>query len=82
MSAAPFSHLTRVSDAALIRDLEALLAKERHLEAELLAHIAEVDARKLYAERGFDSMFRYCTEELGLSESTASTPRAPRGASP
>lgn len=71
MSAAPYAYLARISDGALLKGLKALLLKERRIEAELLAHIAEVDARKLYADRGFDCMHRYCVEELRLSESAA-----------
>lgn len=71
MSKAPFSDLARISDEKLIRGLETLLRDERQLEAEILAHVAEVDARRLYLERGFDSMFRYCVEDLRLSEGAA-----------
>jgi hypothetical protein len=39
--------------------------------AELLAHIAEVDARRLYLPAAYPSMFQYCVEELHLSEDTA-----------
>jgi len=35
----------------LLRDLAAVVARERSTTAEVLAHIAEVDARKLYRGR-------------------------------
>ncbi len=60
--------LTNLSDAALIRDLKALLQSDRATTAALLAHIAEVDARRLYAPAGYSSMFAYCVGELRLSE--------------
>jgi hypothetical protein len=63
--------LTHVSDIALLRDLRSLLAKERATTAELLAHFAEVDDRRLYAAAGHPSMFAWCVEELHLSEETA-----------
>jgi 5-methylcytosine-specific restriction endonuclease McrA len=63
--------LTLVSDSALLRDLRSLLAKERATTAELLAHFAEVDDRRLYAAAGHPSMFAWCVAELHLSEEAA-----------
>jgi hypothetical protein len=39
--------------------------------AALLAHLAEVDARKLYLPAAYPSMFDYCVHELHLSEDAA-----------
>ena len=39
--------------------------------AGLLAYLAEVDARRLYAERACSSMWDYCVRKLGMSESEA-----------
>ena len=63
--------LTHLSDTALLRDLAALLARDRITTATLLAHIAEVDARKLYRPAGYPSMHAYCVDELHLSEDAA-----------
>ena len=63
--------LTHVSDPALLRDLRSLLSRERATTAELLAHLAEVDDRRLYAAAGHPSMFAWCVEELHLSEDAA-----------
>ena len=63
--------LTHVPDPVLLRDLRSLLARERATTAELLAHLAEVDARKLYLPAGYPSMFAWCVEELRLSEDSA-----------
>ena len=63
--------LEYVSDARLMRDLRSLIVDERAHTALLLAHIGEVDARRLYVEAGFASMFIYCIEELHLSEGAA-----------
>lgn len=63
--------LTHVSDAVLLRDLATLMARDRMTTAEILAHIAEVDARRLYAPAGYSSMHAYCVGELGLSEDAA-----------
>ncbi len=43
--------LTHLSDQTLLRDLVAALAHERTATAIVLAHIAEVEARRLYGGR-------------------------------
>ncbi len=63
--------LTHVSDSVLVRDLAALVARDRLNTASLLAHIAEVDARRLYVPAGYPSMHAYCVDELHLSEDAA-----------
>ena len=63
--------LSHLSDAVLLRDLEALVAQERTATAAVLAHIAEVDARRLYLPAGFPSMHAYCVGALRLSEDAA-----------
>jgi len=63
--------LTHVEDAVLLRELVSLAAQDRLTTAMLLAHIAEVDARKLFAPAGYPSMHAYCVEELRLSEDAA-----------
>src|SRR5512147_3026903 len=68
MSCYSLSHL---ADHVLLRDLARLLAQERSTTATLLAHLAEVDARKLYLPAAYPSMYLYCVGELGLSEDAA-----------
>ncbi len=63
--------LKTASDSKVLRELDALVAKGRHNEADLLAHLAEVDRRQLYLEQGCSSMFGYLTEVLHFSEATA-----------
>ena len=41
------------------------------MTSDLLAHLGEVDQRRLFADLGFDSMWAFCTQSLGLCESTA-----------
>jgi hypothetical protein len=60
--------LAALSDEILLRRLNELLGQTRRVEADLIAHIAEVDARRLYAREAFPSMFAYCTDALHLSE--------------
>jgi hypothetical protein len=63
--------LTRLGDGKLIQCLQVLVQKERAATAELLAHIAEVDQRRLYVPAGYPSMYAYCVQELHLSEQAA-----------
>jgi 5-methylcytosine-specific restriction endonuclease McrA len=67
----PTYSLAHLSDHVLLRDLAALVARDRATTAALLAHLAEVDARKLYLPAGHRSMYAYCVEELRLSEDAA-----------
>jgi 5-methylcytosine-specific restriction endonuclease McrA len=64
-------NLKSVPDDELLRRLCALLKDSRRIEADLIAHIAEVDARRLYAREAAPSMFAYCTERMHLSEPEA-----------
>jgi len=63
--------LSHLSDQTLLHDLVALVARCRATTAELLAHIAEVDARKLYLPAAYPSMYAYCVGELRLCEQAA-----------
>src|SRR5437867_8704263 len=63
--------LSHLSDRALLRDLAALVAHDRATTARLLAHLAEVDERRLYLPAAYPSMFAYCVHELRLSEEAA-----------
>lgn len=62
------SHLT---DGVLLRELSDLVALDRATTAEMLAHLAEVDARKLYLPAAYPSMFAWCVGELRFSEDAA-----------
>ncbi|PYM52803.1 MAG: hypothetical protein DMD77_28705 [Candidatus Rokuibacteriota bacterium] len=63
--------LSHLSNQELLRDLAAIVARDRGTTAEMLAHIAEVDDPRLYAQEGFPSMFAYCVQVLHMSEDTA-----------
>ena len=65
------SNLKAVPDGELLRRLSDLVSQSRRLDADVVAHIAEVDARRLYAREATPSMFAYCVEVLGLGESEA-----------
>jgi hypothetical protein len=63
--------LSHLSDPVLLRGLATLVSQDRATTAALLAHLAEVDARKLYLPAAYPSMFAYCVGELRLSEDAA-----------
>lgn len=63
--------LHALSDAELLGQLTTTLARSRRSEAKLVAEIAEVDRRRLYAHEACPSMFAYCTGVLHLSEPAA-----------
>jgi 5-methylcytosine-specific restriction endonuclease McrA len=67
----PVFCVRQLSNQDLLDKLRELLCEEHALEVELLMHIGEVDRRRLYRERAFSCMFRYCVDELCLSESVA-----------
>jgi len=60
-----------MSDRELVERLVELLREERRLTAAVLAHLGEVDARRLYLPAACSSMFVYCTRVLGMSEDQA-----------
>ncbi len=56
-----------ISDDELLRRLSQILKESRRVEVELVAHLGEVDERRLSARTEASPMFRYCAE-LHLSE--------------
>jgi hypothetical protein len=63
--------LRALADDDLLRRMSELLAESRRVEWKLVAHIGEVDERKLYAREACESMFVYCRDVLHLSEHEA-----------
>src|SRR5512138_1883424 len=59
------------SDQALVSEVSRLAGEERRATAQLVAALAEFDARRLYLPAGCSSMFTYCTQVLHLSEHAA-----------
>ena len=56
----PRRTLQSLTDDELLHRLGDLLRQSRRTEADLVAHIAEVDERRLYARFASPSMFAYC----------------------
>src|SRR5512136_2590596 len=63
--------LKHLPDSTLVHELKSLVAQDRATTALLIAHLGEVDARRLYAPAGYPSMFEYCVGELRFSEDEA-----------
>lgn len=61
----------RLADAELIAGLQRWVRADRSATARMLVHLGEVDARRLYRERAWASMFDYVVEELHMSEAEA-----------
>ena len=59
--------LSALSDQDLLAGLTSVVVADRRVTAELIAHLAEVDRRRLFAREACSSMFVYCTLRLGLS---------------
>ncbi|MET0552719.1 MAG: hypothetical protein ABW221_06760 [Vicinamibacteria bacterium] len=60
--------LSRLTDDALTIAVHRFATEERTSTAQLVAHLAEFDARRLHLAAGFPSLFAYCCEVLRLSE--------------
>jgi hypothetical protein len=60
--------LTRLSDTELVARVKSLVARERDATAHLVAHLAEMDTRDVHLREGYESLYVYCRDALGLSE--------------
>ena len=71
MSDTTTTDLHSLSDDDLLHRLRTLARQSRRVDAELVAHIGEVDARGLYLEQARPSMHAYCVEVLDLTDAEA-----------
>ena len=60
-----------LSDRELLRQTSTMVRHERHLLGAVIDHLAEIDARRLYLQRGCSSLFDYAVRELGYSDPAA-----------
>jgi hypothetical protein len=65
------SSLQCLSHDRLLTQLHDLIRRDYTLEAELIVHLGEVDARRLYLERACPSMFHFCVRLLHFAEGVA-----------
>ena len=68
---ASLAPVAKLGDDELIANVKRLLREEHELSAHLLVHLGEVDARQLYRQHAYSSMFEYCVQALHLSEAEA-----------
>ena len=73
--------LQTLSDSELLLQTRSLVSRERALTTELLAHLREVERRRLYAEQGYSSLFDYVRRGLGYCEGVPIAGLAPCGSS-
>jgi len=64
-------HLQHLSNDALLASLKSLATGERRLLARIIAHLAEIEERRLHLDLASSSMFDFCTRRLGFSEGEA-----------
>jgi hypothetical protein len=62
---------TGLSNRQLLGRLKNLIAKEREDLVQVIVHLGEVEYRRIYAVRGYDSMYKFCQKELHFSEHQA-----------
>jgi len=63
--------LKRLSDDELLKSLQLIVGSERLAVARVVAHLAEVEERRLHLKVGCSSLFDYCLRRLALSEGEA-----------
>ena len=63
--------IANLSNRALLDETMRLARDARQTTAKLIAALAEVDARRLWADEGCSSLFTYCTQVLLFSEHEA-----------
>jgi hypothetical protein len=63
--------LVELGNSELLAGLSELVQQSNALTAQVLAHLVELDERKLHLELGVSSLFAYCVEALGMSEGAA-----------
>ena len=75
--------LSGVGNDELLAALSVLVRRENDLMSDVLAHLAELDERRLYLDLGYTSLFAYCTalasaRNRGVFDPGTRTTRSPR----
>lgn len=63
--------LKKLNDEDLLKRTRTLAENDRKLTVEILWHLAEIENRKLHAERAYSSLYEYCIKELKFSSGTS-----------
>jgi len=64
-----FDSLRPLSDSQIISGTRSARAQEHEGMLSMLGFLVETERRKIHLKLGYSSMFKYCTRELGYSES-------------
>ena len=64
-------NLTHLTDEELDQQLVGLARKEREILTDILNHLRECEARRLYSKYKFQSLFEYAIKRMGYSEDQA-----------
>ena len=63
--------ISNLSDSDLLVKTKALVKEESKITQNVLEHLRVIESRRLFAKRGYPSLFEFCIKELGYSESSA-----------
>ena len=63
--------LTHLSDAELLSSIQLALGSERTLIAKTIAHLSEIEERRLHLRTAHASLFEFCLRALKMSEGEA-----------
>jgi 5-methylcytosine-specific restriction endonuclease McrA len=63
--------LLKLKDNQLLENFSHVVKQEREAISAVVAHLAEIEKRKLYAKSGYPSLFTYVTKKYHYSESAA-----------
>ena len=64
-------NLKSLKNEVLIQNTKNLIREENRLLSKVLAHLHEIETRKLYLALGYGSLFTFAVKELGYSEASA-----------
>jgi len=63
--------MKELSNENLVLKTESLVKEERRITSEVLDCLREIEARMIYAELGFSSLYEFCVKRLKYSEGSA-----------
>ncbi len=66
-----FETLSIMTSEAVVRSLRKVVGRKRKADALVIAHLSEVQERRLHLQQGCSSLTNYCVEMLGMSEDEA-----------
>ena len=64
-------NLTHLSDREVLSGLETLYGSERRMRVQVIAHLVEVESRRIHLDMAYSSMHDFCQRHLGMSEGEA-----------